>query len=327
MLKRPAVALIAPFVAQDLARASEEGGHPAALTRMAGRGELQLLPEHADLEPWRVGLLTTLGLADAVDRYPEGAVIAASGGNDAEACWLRATPLNFTAGLNDLAANPLSGPNAVSGEHRAQLAATLAAHLRASGFALETVRGEWVVRAPRVLNAVTKRPDLAVQDLGAAMPAGPDARELRRLMAELQMLLHEHEVNEHRARTGLPAANAIWLHGLGSAGRAERVELPAAFGDDLYLQGVYGLHGRSVQAAPCDADILLACKSPRALAVVDAATLDVLEERWLTPLVRALRAHLIDDLELVIARWRITLTRGASLKVWRGARPLARWPA
>ena len=327
MLKRSAVALIAPFVAQDLARASAEGGHPAALTRMAGRGELHLLPEHADLEPWRVGLLTTLGAADAVERYPEGAVIAAAGGSDAEACWLRATPLNFTAGLNDLAANPLRGAHAVSAEHRAQLATTLDPHLRASGFELETVGGEWIVRALRGLNAVTKRPDLAVQDLGAAMPTGPDARQLRRLMAELQMLLHEHRVNESRASAGLPQVNAIWLHGLGSARHAERLELPDAFGNDLYLQGLYRLHGRSVQRPVHDAHTLLERKSPRVLAVVDDATLEALEERWLTPLVRALRAHLIDTLELVIARWRITLTRGASLKVWRGARPLARWPA
>ena len=82
---------------------------------------------------------------------------------------------------------------------------------------------------------MTRHPELAVLNLEGAMPTGPDARALRRLMAELQMLLHEHPVNQRRARAGAPEVNAIWLHGLGSVAHVQNVELPQAFGDEPRL--------------------------------------------------------------------------------------------
>jgi hypothetical protein len=321
-----ALALIAPYVAQDLARAESQGEAPPALTRMAGRGELQLLPRYEDLEPWRVGLLTALGLAHAAERYPEGAVTAAASRDERDGCWLKATPLNFAAGLSDLAASTLPSAHAVSDEERMQLGEALGTHLRSAGFHLDVVGGQWVVRAPEVLNAMTRHPELAVLNLEGAMPTGPDARALRRLMAELQMLLHEHPVNQRRARAGAPEVNAIWLHGLGSVAHVQSVELPQAFGEEPYLRGLYKLHGRPVQAPLHSAGELLARIPGRALVVVDAPTLRVLETRWLDPLVRALRAGRIASLEVILARWRIRLDRLASFKFWRRPLPLREWP-
>jgi hypothetical protein len=322
-----AVALIAPYVAQDLARAKEQSEEPPALTRMAGRGEVQLLPRHEDLEPWRVGLLAKLGLAHAPERYPEGAVTAAACRDEREGSWLRATPLNFAAGLSDLSASTLSGAHAVSDEERVQLAATLDAHLRSAGFQLDAAGGQWLVRAPEVLNAVTRHPDLAVRDLASAMPTGPDAGALRRLMAELQMVLHEHPVNQRRARAGAPEVNAIWLHGLGSVAPRDGGEPPPeAFGDEPYLRGLYKLHNRPLQAPLQSADELLVRKFKRVLVVVDATTLQALERRWLDRLMAAVRAGRIASLDLILDRWLIRLDRAASLKFWRRALPLARWP-
>jgi hypothetical protein len=323
-----AVALIAPYVAHDLARAQSQGEAPPTLSRMAGRGEVQLLPALEDLDPWRVGLLSMsmLGLELAATRFPEGAVTAAADLGLREGCWLKATPLNFAAGMSNLAASALVGPHAVSAEERLQLGETLAAHLRSAGFQLEEMGGQWVVRAPETLNAVTRRPELAIRDLDSAMPSGPDAPLLRRLMAELQMLLHEHAVNQHRVRRGSPEVNAIWLHGIGGATRARRGELPQAFGDEPYLRGLYKLHDCPVQAPLGSAGELLARKPDRALVLVDAPTLEVLEMRWLDPLMRAVRMGRIASLDVVLARWRLRLDRLASWKLWRRPLPLAEWP-
>ena len=45
---------------------------------------------------------------------------------------------------------------------------------------------------------------------------------MRRLMTELQMLLHEHPVNEARAARGVPTVNAVWLWGGGEGQRAAK---------------------------------------------------------------------------------------------------------
>ncbi|MDQ2780257.1 MAG: hypothetical protein M3Y32_11960 [Pseudomonadota bacterium] len=43
----------------------------------------------------------------------------------------------------------------------------------------------------------------------------PVARPVRRLQAEMQMLLHRHPVNEARTATGLAPVNSVWLSGTG----------------------------------------------------------------------------------------------------------------
>lgn len=159
------------------------------------------------------------------------------------------------------------------------------------------------------------------------MPRGRDAPALRRLLTELQMLLHEHPVNVERLRRGLPEINAVWLHGAGAIGELQRYALPQAFGDDLYLRGIYRLNEGEVTAAPVDAQALLARLQSRAVAVVAADDVDVLEAAWIAPLARALAAGSLARLEIVIDRWDVTVARHSLLKFWRRPRAPAEWTA
>lgn len=52
------------------------------------------------------------------------------------------------------------------------------------------------------------------------LPAQREARLVRRLQNEVQMLLHTHPINGQREAAGLPAVNSFWLSGCGIA-RAE----------------------------------------------------------------------------------------------------------
>jgi hypothetical protein len=47
--------------------------------------------------------------------------------------------------------------------------------------------------------------------------ADPRQRALRRLQGEVQMLLHDHPINEARQGQGLPPVNSVWLSGCGVA--------------------------------------------------------------------------------------------------------------
>ncbi|WP_298824417.1 hypothetical protein [uncultured Piscinibacter sp.] len=61
------------------------------------------------------------------------------------------------------------------------------------------------------------------------LPAGREARLLRRLQNEVQMLLHDHPINEAREAQGRLAVNSFWLSGCGrwQAGEAPEVEVDA----------------------------------------------------------------------------------------------------
>ena len=170
-------------------------------------------------------------------------------------------------------------------------------------------------------------PSGAARNLEEAMPTGEAAPLMKRLMTELQMLLHEHPVNVARARAGLPEINAVWLHGGGSIVSCEPRVLPDAFGDDLYLRGFYRAHDQQAQGAAADAEDLLKRMSGAAIAVLGLETLDELERLWLAPLFEALRARSIGALDLVIDHWRIAIDYRGSRRFWRRALPPARWPA
>jgi hypothetical protein len=125
----------------------------------------------------------------------------------------------------------------------------------------------------------------------------------------------------------VPEINAVWFHGGGELRELQHCSLPQAFGDDLYLRGIYRLNDLEVTAAPPDAQTLLARLQSRAVAVVAADDVDALEAAWIAPLTRALRIGAIAQLDLVLDCWRITVARHALLKVWRSSRTPAEWVA
>jgi hypothetical protein len=326
-----ALTLIAPEIAPALRRAiAERGARWPQLARLGGRGSIRALPPARDgLRTWQVALLDALGVHD-YPAYPSAAVIHSGDvGQPASGFWLHVQPMHFVAGLDRLTAVLLHGASDVARAELVELEPTLGAHLRTAGMQLVTTSHDgWLVRSERELDVQTTTPESAADSpLEDAMPRGRDAPALRRLMTELQMLLHEHPVNVARQRRGLPEINAVWFHGAGEIRGLQRYALPQAFGDDLYLRGIYRLNDAEVTAAPTDAQTMLARLNSRAVVVVAADDVDALEAAWIAPLARALGTGAITRLDIVLDRWHVTVERGALLKFWRNARPLAQWVA
>jgi hypothetical protein len=324
-----ALTLIAPQVAPAWRQAiAEHGARWPHLARLGGRGAIRALPPPRDgLRVWQVALLDALGVHDSSE-YPSAAVTRTGDSFErARDFWLHLQPMHFMAGLDRLTAVMLHGSSSVARAELAELEPIIGSHLRSAGMQLVTTsQGDWLVHVDRVLDLQTAPPEIAATSaLEQAMPKGRDAPALRRLMTELQMLLHEHPVNVERTRRGLPEINAVWFHGAGEIRDLQRYALPQAFGDDLYLRGIYRLNDSEVTAAPLDARALLARLSSRAVAVVAAADVDVLEAAWIAPLSRALTAGAIARLEIVIDLCGVTVPRPALLKFWRGPRVPAEW--
>ena len=55
------------------------------------------------------------------------------------------------------------------------------------------------------------------RNIGAWLPRQPEARPLRRLQSEVQMLLHAHPLNEAREAAGALPVNSLWISGCGAA--------------------------------------------------------------------------------------------------------------
>jgi len=84
------------------------------------------------------------------------------------------------------------------------------------------------------------------------VPSGDTAAAYHRLLGELQMTLHEHEVNRRRAAAGQPEINSLWIWGGGIAPEAEARSLPLLIADDALFRGYW--HSCRGERADWDSD-------------------------------------------------------------------------
>ncbi len=71
------------------------------------------------------------------------------------------------------------------------------------------------------------------------LPSGKAAAGHRKLISEIEMTLHEHEVNLRRAEEGLQPINSLWLWGGGKAPEKVTRPQPPLYSDDPLLAGYW----------------------------------------------------------------------------------------
>lgn len=242
--------------------------------------------------------------------------------------WLRVQPIHFIAGLDRITTLVLRGAGRMTAAERSALDPVFGEHLQSTGFELHAANDEWLLRSASPLRLQTVTPEFAAANPHSEiLPRGADAGAIRRLMTELQMLLHEHPVNARRQVRGAPVINAVWVHGEGILGDPSSVSLPQGYGEDSYLRGIYRLHDQTVGAKPADARTLLAQLRGPTVAVIDAPDLDSLETQWLAPLARALVRGAISKLTLMFDEWQVSAERADMFKLWRRERSPTEWAA
>lgn len=285
-------------------------------------------------ESLHTAILDALNLRAVGDKYPSAAVMRTGATNErAAGFWLRVQPIHFIAGLDRITTVVLRGSGRMREAERSSLDRVFAEHLQGTGLELHAANDEWLLRSESPLRLQTVTPEFAAANpFSDILPRGADAGGIRRLMTEMQMLLHEHPVNAQRQARGAPAINAVWVHGEGMlvegiSGDVSSVSLPAGYGEDGFLRGIYRLHGQAVGARPADAKALLEQLQGPSVAVIDAPDLDALETQWLAPLARALLGGTISKLVLTFDAWQVTVTRADMFKLWRRERRPMAWAA
>lgn len=71
------------------------------------------------------------------------------------------------------------------------------------------------------------------------MPTGDDSASYRNLVSEVEMSLHDHEVNVRRESEGLQPVNCLWFWGGGYAPEQNTEPHPPLFADDPLLKGYW----------------------------------------------------------------------------------------
>lgn len=151
------------------------------------------------------------------------------------------------------------------------------------------------------------------------MPSGEESGSYRKLRSEVEMALHDHDVNLRRQSEGLPPINSLWLWGGGFAPEQNTEPRPPLFGDDPLLKGYWLSKTGVVADWPGSIAACLEASQAGFVAVPNAGENDV---DWIEPCLHELRAALrsghVSKLVLIIADGHeIHVQRSNRWRFWR----------
>lgn len=258
---------------------------------------------------------------------------------DTEFRWLCADPVHLRIERDHLQCVP-PGPWSLSDAEAAALVDSLNTHLAADGLALEIISTtEWLLRVP-----ATHVPDatplwrMAGQSLFDHLPAVTGSRDWKALGNEVQMLLHEHPVNQARMERGEPPVSGLWFWG-GDALPTECELAPEVlYADNTLSRGLAAFARSEYLPVPASSREWQAAQG-MSLIVCDGlaqavrrhdpaawrAALVELERNWFAPAVKAVWNKHIPFIRSVFPGERAThylhVSRLDLWKIWKSRRP------
>ncbi len=319
-----------------------EGDRLPALELLLARGR-RTSDEATSLEKW---LACAFDLDDEAE-VPAGALTAAvlgEAGGKGE--WLRADPAHLRLNRDQLVLVP-AGAFALNSEEARALADHLNGHFGGELEFHPLMPDRWWVRVNAPLDTAGLRTETAAavagKDINRHLPTGEGCKRWHALLNEIQMVLHEHPVNEAREARGEPPVNSVWLWGAGPLPRAAAATFQSVTSDDPLAQGLAQAAHIRYRTLPDDAGAWLAAlpEDGRQLLVLDGlrlplalgdwqawrARLAAYEAGWFAPLLAALKAGRIGMVTVTVPDGdesrSFETTRNDQRHFWRRPRALA----
>ena len=318
------------FLPHELMRQACSGLKLPALETMLARARQEPLA-HRSLEAWLCDAFGVPGFAIAP------VTLLADGMEPGSSYWLRADPAHVYIRQNEMV---LEAGVPLSADEAEELCASLNAHFSGEGlrfFAPHPQR--WYVQLdsdPAIQTHLLSQ--VAGRDIRSLLPQGGEALRWHAVLNEIQMLFHDHAVNQAREARGAPPISSVWLWG---GGRMEKA-LPRRFarvcGDSYLAEAFARVAGIPFVSLPGDANTCLDKEGNTLLAREGMQQaflrgdlqgwrdeLQQFEQRFAAPLLDALRAGRIAQIILDVpgeAAYRFTLDRNAAWKFWRRPKSL-----
>lgn len=220
-------------------------------------------------QPWQAKFEQYLGFLESTGLHLPMARLMCDGDSDTPGL-VCADPIHLQADRDTAKLLPAEMLG-LSEEEVEELLKDLNAFLRVDNMVLSRRRGlGWYLSGLDASQLESFPPSfLANRNASAYLPDGEDSAQWRRLMTELQMLLHAHPVNEQRERQGKLPINSLWFWGgaalysslgdaVGRFGQAIGSEAVSVSGAAPAPQTVYA--DDEFTRAAC-ADLHLSCKA------------------------------------------------------------------
>jgi hypothetical protein len=263
------------------------------------------------------------------DDSPLAPVTASYDGLNADlGYWLRADPVHLQAGMHGMTLLDAQHVG-LSMAESAALAANLESLFGDAGWQLLAPTPQrWYVHPSCAIKLrTTPLDDVATRHVNSALPTGPSAAQVMRLVNDAQILLHAHPVNEVRESRGQAPINSLWLWGGGEMPNAGRrfLQVLAGQAEALALARLSG-----AASSPCPARLrdvpgaesclLVLPEFPADATSAQAAQFDA---DWFLPLLHALRVGRIRHATLTLPGPEgccVSVTMPDAWKFWKKAR-------
>ena len=180
-------------------------------TERLGTDEYTLTPPH------EAALAAARGWVGGAGALPFAAHAAREDGIEVlDLAWGQLTPVHWHVGRDEIVLTDPAALQLDEAESRALLE-SVRELFESEGFALAWGSPlRWYAAHESLVELPTASLDRVVgRNVDRWLPEGAQARLLRRLQNEVQMLLHTHPVNEAREARGALAVNSFWLSGCG----------------------------------------------------------------------------------------------------------------
>jgi hypothetical protein len=314
------------FPTARLLEAAAQDLHLPALQTLLARGTRTPCPT----EGVEAALCTALGIVRQQDWPLAPITLEADGGVAGNAYWLRADPVHLRVMrdrivLADSSALNLSRPEAD------ELAATIGQHFGDALRPLPLHPKRWYVQYPTSPRLITTPVSVATgRDIDPLLPQGIDAMPLRSQLNELQMLLHEHPLNQAREARGELPVNSLWLWGGGIKPAVPATRIPV-FAREDEARALAAFCGSDLHPLPARLDksllktagVILLDELTSAGQSGDAygwrEAVRALEANWFVPLLGALRTVGAPGLRLLdpVNGQALHLHASDAWKIWR----------
>ena len=260
------------------------------------------------------------------NQYPEG-------------LWLRADPVHVSADRDGLILID-NNQFTLSQRDALALAADINMLLEPYGLELEVpVPYRWYLRVKDDLKLRTTPVDAIVgQDILPYMPSGDDRINLIQLMNDIQMTLHESDVNKKREQEKALPINSVWFWGYGELPEIINRQWSFVISDEMLAKGL-----SMVAATPFDKlpdsfnDVKNTGTNYNGLIVTNAfqkfsyyhdlegwfEALMHYESNWFAPLLNALKRNEFDQLHIRTDKKIISMDKGSRYKIWKKQKTIA----
>jgi len=257
--------------------------------------------------------------------------------------WMRADPVHLRIEQNHIM---LADSQAfqITEEEANELIQDINHNFSHDGFTFLSLRPDrWYIRLPAIADMQTHMlSQVTCKNINNFLPSGADSILWHKIFNEIQMLLHEHPVNQTRESRGELTINSIWLWGGGSMPQSVRSPYTHVWSNDDFPRALALANGTSHSKLPADADEwLMTQPNGDHLVVLDSLrgkaqyrnaygwreTLKDMEQSWFSPLNAALKAGKINQLTITAlnetSSRNFSLTRSDLWKFWRITKPLS----